>query len=67
MIESVTARSSSKVTRNGVEDVEVVEPLTNYTVARVQKELEGEYLAGRYGDFGKPCLGSALSGGFHGA
>ena len=37
VIESVTARSSSKVTRNGVVDVEVVEPLTNYTVARVHK------------------------------
>ena len=67
VIESVTARSSSKVTRNGVGDVEVVEPLTNYTGGPCAKELEGEYLAGRYGDFGKPCLGSALSGGFHGA
>lgn len=66
VIESVTARSSSKVTRNGVEDVEVVEPLTNYTVARVQRTGR-EYLAGRYGDFGKPCLGSALSGRFYGA
>lgn len=46
VIESVTARSSSKVTRNGVEDVEVVEPLTNYTVARVQKNWKGNTLLG---------------------
>lgn len=37
VVQSVTARSSAKVTRSGVEDIEVVEPLTNYTVARVQK------------------------------
>ncbi len=43
-MQSVTARSSANVTRNGVEDVEVVEPLTNYTVARVQKNWKNSLL-----------------------
>lgn len=46
VVQSVTARSSANVTRNGVEDVEVVEPLTNYTVARVQKNWKGNSLLG---------------------
>lgn len=46
VIQSVTARSSAKVTRDGVEDVEVVEPLTNYTVGRVQKNWKGNTLLG---------------------
>lgn len=46
VVQSVTARSSAKVTRNGAEDVEVVEPLTNYTVARVQKNWKGNSLLG---------------------
>ena len=46
VIESVTARSSAKVTRNGSENKEVVEPLTNYTVARVQKNWKGNTLLG---------------------
>lgn len=46
VVQSVTARSSAKVTRNGLEDVEVVEPLTNYTVARVQKNWKGNSLLG---------------------
>nr|WP_129732770.1 DUF5916 domain-containing protein [Parabacteroides goldsteinii] len=46
VVQSVTARSSAKVTRSGVEDVEVVEPLTNYTVARVQKNWKGNSLLG---------------------
>lgn len=66
VIESVTARSSAKVTRDGNEGKEVVEPLTNYTVASCAKELEGKHLAGWYGHLGKPCLGRALSGGSHG-
>lgn len=46
VIQSVTARSSSKVTRDGVEEAEVVEPLTNYTVGRVQKNWKGNTLLG---------------------
>ena len=46
VIESVTARSSAKVTRDGVESKDVVEPLTNYTVARVQKNWKGNTLLG---------------------
>jgi len=46
IVQSVTARSSSKVTRNGTENSEVVEPLTNYTVARVQKNWKGNTLLG---------------------
>ena len=46
VLQSVTARSSAKVTRDGVEDKEVVEPLTNYTLARVQKNWKGNTLFG---------------------
>lgn len=46
LLESVTAQTSSKVMRNGVYDREVTEPLTNYTVARVQKNWEGNTLLG---------------------
>ena len=46
VLESVTARSSVDVTRNGVEKSEVTEPLTNYTVARVQKNWKGNTLLG---------------------
>jgi hypothetical protein len=46
LLESVTAQTSSKVSRNGVFDREVTEPLTNYTVARVQKNWEGNTLLG---------------------
>lgn len=46
VVQSVTARSSSKVTTNGLEDKVVVEPLTNYTVARVQKNWQGNTLLG---------------------
>ncbi|WP_270087486.1 DUF5916 domain-containing protein [Sphingobacterium sp. SYP-B4668] len=45
-LESVTAQTSSRVMRNGVFDREVTEPLTNYTVARVQKNWEGNTLLG---------------------
>ena len=45
-LESVTAETSSKVMRNGVFDREQTEPLTNYTVARVQKNWEGNTLLG---------------------
>jgi hypothetical protein len=47
IIQSVTARSSAKVTRVGeTEQTEVVEPLTNYTVLRAQKNWEGNTLLG---------------------
>ncbi|MDR3246746.1 MAG: carbohydrate binding family 9 domain-containing protein [Prevotellaceae bacterium] len=46
LIQSVTARSTSKVSRNGTESKEIVEPLTNYTVARVQKNWKGNTLLG---------------------
>lgn len=46
LVQSVTARSSVDVTRNGVEESEVVEPLTNYTVARLQKNWKGNTLLG---------------------
>ena len=41
IVQSLTAKTSAKVTRNGKESEEVVEPLTNYTVARVQKNWKG--------------------------
>ncbi len=46
VLESVTARTSSKVMRNGERGKEVTEPLTNYTIARVQKNWEGNTLLG---------------------
>lgn len=46
VVQSVTARSSSKVSRDGAESFEVVEPLTNYTVGRVQKNWKGNTLLG---------------------
>lgn len=45
-VQSLTARSSVDVTRNGIENTEVVEPLTNYTVARIQKNWKGNTLLG---------------------
>ena len=46
IIESVTARSSIDITRNGVENSEEIQPLTNFTVARVQKNWKGNTLLG---------------------
>lgn len=46
VMESVTARTTSKVMRSGVRDREVTEPLTNYTVVRIQKNWEGNTLLG---------------------
>ncbi|HUH47302.1 MAG TPA: DUF5916 domain-containing protein [Arenibacter sp.] len=46
LLESVTAQTTSKVMRNGVYNREVTEPLTNYTVARVQKNWDGNTLLG---------------------
>lgn len=45
-LQSVTARTSVKVTRDGVEGREVVEPLTNYSIARLQKNWNGNTLLG---------------------
>jgi len=39
IIESLTAEEKADVSRNGVKSKEVVEPMTNYFVARVQKDL----------------------------
>lgn len=46
LLQSVTARTSAKVMRNGEYSKEITEPLTNYTVARVQKNWEGNTLLG---------------------
>ena len=46
VIQSVTARSSAKVWDNGTESRTIVEPLTNYTVARLQKNWKGNTLLG---------------------
>jgi len=46
VIQSITARSSAKVTRSGMENSEVVEPLTSYSAARVQKNWKGNTLLG---------------------
>jgi len=46
VLESITAQTSSKVMRNGEYDREVTEPLTNYSVARVQKNWQGNTLLG---------------------
>ena len=46
VVQSLTARSSMNVMRNGTEKPEVIEPLTNYTVARVQKNWNGNTLLG---------------------
>ncbi|WP_280745990.1 MULTISPECIES: DUF5916 domain-containing protein [unclassified Parabacteroides] len=46
VVQSVTARSSAKVTHDGKESKQVVEPLTNYTVGRVQKNWKGNVLLG---------------------
>ncbi|MCC8144000.1 MAG: carbohydrate binding family 9 domain-containing protein [Tannerellaceae bacterium] len=46
VMQSVTARSSAKVTTGNEESRMVVEPLTNYTVARVQKNWKGNTLLG---------------------
>ncbi len=46
LMESITAQTSAKVMRNGEYSKEVTEPLTNYTVARVQKNWEGNTLLG---------------------
>ena len=46
VVQSVTAGSSAKVLTDGKESRQVVEPLTNYTVARVQKNWKGNILLG---------------------
>ena len=46
LMESITAQTSAKVMRNGEYSKEVTEPLTNYTVARVQKNWDGNTLLG---------------------
>ncbi|MEC3880144.1 DUF5916 domain-containing protein [Parapedobacter sp. 10938] len=46
LLESVTAQTASRVERNGVRSKEATEPLTNYTVARIQKNWDGNTLLG---------------------
>ncbi|MDR1258469.1 MAG: carbohydrate binding family 9 domain-containing protein [Tannerellaceae bacterium] len=46
LIQSLTARSSALVSRSGRETSEVVEPLTNYAVYRIQKNWKGNMLLG---------------------
>lgn len=46
LMESITAQTSAKVMRNGENSKEITEPLTNYTIARVQKNWEGNTLLG---------------------
>ncbi|MDR0349132.1 MAG: carbohydrate binding family 9 domain-containing protein [Tannerella sp.] len=46
VVQSLTARSSVDVVRNGIEAREVVEPLTNYSVTRLQKNWKGNTLLG---------------------
>ncbi|MDH6358125.1 DUF5916 domain-containing protein [Parabacteroides sp. PF5-9] len=46
VLQSVTARISSNVTQNGTEEKVVIEPLTNYTVGRLQKNWQGNTLLG---------------------
>ena len=46
IIESVTAPVHARVTRNGTESRELVEPLTNYSAVRVSKNWKGNTLLG---------------------
>ena len=46
VIQSLTARSSVKVTRNRTENTEVIEPLTNFTIVDLQKNWQGNTLLG---------------------
>jgi len=67
IIESVTAKTYSKVTRNGEESREVVEPLTNYSAVRVRKNWKGNtYLGGMVTsvnrDLSEPYLQDQLIG-----
>lgn len=45
-LQSVTAQSSAQVSRKGVRSKEVVEPLTNYSLVRIQKNWDGNTLLG---------------------
>ena len=46
VLESITAPTFSSLTRNGAEERVHTEPLTNYTVGRVQKNWDGNTLLG---------------------
>ena len=49
IIESMTAPTHVRVTRDGAEDKELVEPLTNYAAMRVRKNWKGNtYLGGMF-------------------
>ncbi|MBQ7823795.1 MAG: carbohydrate binding family 9 domain-containing protein [Bacteroidaceae bacterium] len=45
-LQSVTAQSSTQVSRNGIRGKDVVEPLTNYSLVRIQKNWDGNTLLG---------------------
>lgn len=46
LLASMTGQTAAQVLRNGVTDEIITEPLTNYTVARVQKNWTGNTLLG---------------------
>ncbi len=46
LMESVTARTFAQTARDGARSEEMTEPLTNYTVARLQKNWDGNTLFG---------------------
>ena len=49
ILQSITAKTSARVTNDGEENRVTVEPLTNYTVARIQKNWKGNtYLGGMF-------------------
>ena len=49
ILQSVTAKASAKVSNSGHEHRETVEPLTNFTVVRIQKNWKGNtYLGGMF-------------------
>jgi len=46
LLESVTAQTNATTMRHGTESKEITEPLTNYSIARVQKNWDGNTLFG---------------------
>jgi hypothetical protein len=46
IMQNLTAASYARVSRNGTENEEAVEPATNYTIARVQKNSKGNTFLG---------------------
>ena len=46
VVQSLTAKTFIKTTRNGIENKEVVEPLTNFSAIRIQKNWKGNTFLG---------------------